>query len=69
MDPTLLAILACPKCRGSLEPAEREESEGLFCPACALVYPVEEDIPMLLVEEAVPRQDWDAGSGSPRRTG
>jgi len=39
MDPDLLAILACPKCRGSLEllepPTLQEDAEGLSCPACS----------------------------------
>ena len=59
MDPTLLAILACPKCRGELELVSRESREGLSCQACALVYPIEEDIPVLLIEEAIARKNWD----------
>lgn len=61
MDPALLAILACPKCRGSLEPVQQEKTEGLCCRDCAVVYPIEESIPVLLVEEAIPRQEWEAG--------
>ncbi len=61
MDSALLAILACPKCRGSLELLQEEKAEGLCCPACSAVYPIDEGIPVLLVEEALPLQDWRAG--------
>jgi len=65
MDPDLLAILACPKCRGSLEslkqpvpPPAQEDAEGLSCPACSLVYPIIKGIPVLLVEEGIAAADW-----------
>lgn len=66
MDETLLAILACPKCRGTLEPLKRDEASGLACGSCAVVYPILEDIPVLLIEEAIPRQDWDTGKNAAR---
>jgi uncharacterized protein YbaR (Trm112 family) len=60
MDRELLRILACPKCRGELIPlGSGELLTGLSCEACRLVYPVEDDIPVLLIEEAVPRSIWD----------
>ncbi len=62
IHPDLLAILACPKCKGSLTPLGA--GEGLSCPACAVVYPVRDDIPIMLVEEAVSQADWDAGKRS-----
>lgn len=59
MDSELLSILACPKCRGPLSPLEQDSGEGgLECPACAVVYPIRDRIPVLLIEEAVPRQSW-----------
>ena len=66
MDPELLAILACPKCRSSLEsvkqparpPVQPEDVHGLSCPACSLIYPIEEGIPVLLVEEGIAEADW-----------
>ncbi len=62
IHPDLLAILACPKCKGELtKPAA---GEGLACPACGVVYPVRDDIPIMLVEEAVPAADWEAGKRS-----
>ncbi|MGH7775704.1 MAG: Trm112 family protein [Candidatus Dormibacterales bacterium] len=48
----LLAILACPACHGSLEPAPG--GDGLDCAACKLRYPVVDGIPIMLVEEASP---------------
>jgi len=57
--PELLEILACPKCRGEL--SLTGEADGLLCAACAKVYPIREDIPIMLVEEAVELARWEAG--------
>lgn len=46
----LLDILACPLCKGALEPDPA--GARLICPACALAYPVREGIPVMLPEEA-----------------
>jgi len=48
IDPALLAIIVCPKCRASLE----QTGEELVCTGCGLAYPVRDDIPVLLVDEA-----------------
>ncbi len=48
----LLDILACPKCKGELQLTEKQD--GLVCQACKLVYPVREDIPVMLIDEAKP---------------
>ena len=48
----LLDILACPKCKGELKMTEKQD--GLVCQACKLVYPIREDIPVMLIEEAKP---------------
>ncbi|MFP4071440.1 MAG: Trm112 family protein [Desulfovibrionales bacterium] len=58
LNKELLDILACPKCKGDLELTP--EKDGLICRNCALVYPIEEDIPIMLVEEAVPLDKWPA---------
>lgn len=50
LDQKLLEILACPKCKGDLE--VNQEKEGLVCPACQLLYPVRDGIPVMLIEEA-----------------
>jgi uncharacterized protein YbaR (Trm112 family) len=46
----LLKILACPKCKGSLR--YDKENEGLLCERCRLRYPIKDDIPIMLVEDA-----------------
>lgn len=55
----LLAILACPKCKSDIEPAA--QGEGLVCKNCQVVYPIREDIPIMLIDEAVPLEKWEAG--------
>ena len=52
MDPELLEILACPKCKGELTLAV-DETE-LRCRTCVLSYRIDDGIPILLVEEANP---------------
>ncbi len=52
LDPELLEILACPKCKGSLSLAP--SGDGLVCEPCRLRYPVVDDIPQMLIDEAVP---------------
>jgi uncharacterized protein len=48
----LLDILACPKCKGGLHLTDAKD--GLVCDACRLVYPIKDDIPIMLIEEAAP---------------
>lgn len=48
----LIKILACPKCKGTLR--INDEPYGFACDHCELLYPVKEDIPVMLVEEAIP---------------
>ena len=57
LNQELLDILACPKCKGGL--ALTPKQDGLRCEACALVYPVREEIPIMLIEEAVPLGEWE----------
>ena len=52
IEKELLDILVCPKCKGDLE--YRTEPESLVCHSCRLVYPVEDDIPIMLIDEAQP---------------
>jgi LSD1 subclass zinc finger protein len=47
----LLDILVCPACRQAL--TLKESGQSLKCTACRRVYPVRDDIPILLVDEAV----------------
>jgi len=48
----LLEILACPKCKGDVRITE--EQDGLVCPTCKLMYPIKDDIPVMLIDEAIP---------------
>ena len=52
LAPELLDILVCPKCKGELD--YRPEESLLICPACRLAYPIEDDIPVMLIDEARP---------------
>lgn len=49
----LLDLLVCPQCKGDLE-YRTEPAEALVCHACRLVYAVEDDIPIMLIDEATP---------------
>ncbi|MBN1684805.1 MAG: Trm112 family protein [Gammaproteobacteria bacterium] len=50
MDPTFLEILACPICKGRLlyDPKNNE----LICRFDKLAYPIRNDIPIMIFEEA-----------------
>lgn len=75
LDPVLLEILVCPDCLGSL--TVDQDHDELICNGCGLVYPVRDDIPIMLVDEArrpgppavkTPTQP-DASTGSETETG
>ena len=49
IDPALMEIIVCPQCHGDLAVV----SEELVCQGtCGYAYPVRDDIPVLLVDEA-----------------
>jgi uncharacterized protein YbaR (Trm112 family) len=52
LDPDLLSILVCPKCRAELR--VDDEANELVCTSatCGLAYPVRDGIPVLLIDEA-----------------
>lgn len=52
LDKELLEVLACPKCKGELEYLEAEDQ--LVCHACRLIYPIRDNIPIMLIDEAQP---------------
>ena len=55
IDPQLLEMLVCPVCK---TPVQLEEDEsGLFCTNCRRFYRIEDDIPVMLEEEATIRPD------------
>ena len=51
IDQALLDILACPKCKGAV--LLTPEKDGLVCQACQLKYPIKDDIPVMLIDEAI----------------
>ena len=46
----LLDILVCPKCKGDLYLTG--DGDKLVCEACTLVFRIEDDIPIMLIDEA-----------------
>ena len=50
IDRELLEILACPICKKPL--AYNEEKDTLKCAACRRAYPIRDEIPILLADEA-----------------
>ena len=48
----LLDVLVCPRCKGPLD--HREAESALDCARCRLRYAVRDDIPIMLIDEALP---------------
>ncbi|HEY2460880.1 MAG TPA: Trm112 family protein [Candidatus Acidoferrum sp.] len=46
----LLDILVCPLCKTPVTPTP--DSHGLKCSSCDRIYPIKDDIPVMLPEEA-----------------
>jgi uncharacterized protein len=52
LHPALLEILVCPACHAALRVEDPAQELVCTSAACGLAYPVREDIPVLLVDEA-----------------
>ena len=50
IDQALLDILACPKCKKHVH--YNDDQTALLCDACALSFPIRDDIPVMLLDEA-----------------
>ncbi|MBC7910455.1 MAG: Trm112 family protein [Pyrinomonadaceae bacterium] len=50
ISPELLEILACPACKAKVD--LKADGSGLKCQECKRVYPIRDDIPVMLVDEA-----------------
>ncbi|HZH33212.1 MAG TPA: Trm112 family protein [Pyrinomonadaceae bacterium] len=50
ISPELLEILICPACKAKVE--IKPDESGLKCVSCKRVYPIREEIPVMLVDEA-----------------
>ena len=57
MDTKILDILACPACKGPLEYAKAQQQ--LICRGDRLAFPIRDDIPVMLEEEATHLQPDD----------
>jgi uncharacterized protein YbaR (Trm112 family) len=55
--PELMNIVVCPKCQKKVTPAENG-IERLICLSCGLAYPVDENIPVMLVDNAI-HVEWN----------
>lgn len=54
IDKELLDILACPACKADV----KLEGDKIICSKCGRRYPVKDDIPIMLIDEAeLPGQD------------
>ena len=50
VDQKLLEILACPACKAAVE--LKRDGNALKCVECKRVYPIRDDIPVMLIDEA-----------------
>ena len=55
----LLEILACPACKAKVE--LNADGSGLKCVECKRVYPIRDDIPVMLIDEAIIENEEPAG--------
>ena len=55
VDAELLEILACPNCRAPVRLVKHDT--GLKCDTCHRVYPIKDDIPVMLIDEATIEKD------------
>lgn len=56
----LLASLACPKCHDPVRVSR--DDEGVVCGKCRLLYPIRQDIPIMMIDQAVPLGQVGEGS-------
>jgi uncharacterized protein YbaR (Trm112 family) len=56
----LLEILACPECKAKVE--LNSDGSGLKCDKCKRVYPIRDDIPVMLIDEATIEDEEAEGS-------
>ena len=59
IDQELLDILACPACKTKVE--LKQDGSGLKCVECKRVYPIRDDIPVMLIDEATVENEEPAG--------
>jgi uncharacterized protein len=52
ISPELLEILRCPKCKSKVEINPEQTKLKCVNPECSLAYPIRDEIPVMLVDEA-----------------
>ena len=52
ISPELLEILRCPKCKSEVKIDDKQTRLKCVNSECSLVYPIRDEIPVMLVEEA-----------------
>jgi uncharacterized protein YbaR (Trm112 family) len=60
LRPELVAVLACPACKGALQErhaAKGSPQDGFVCPKCSLLFAVVDGIPNFLLEDALKLPD------------
>jgi uncharacterized protein YbaR (Trm112 family) len=65
LNPDLLAILACPACGD--RPPLALRGDYLVCNQCRRAYPIRDEIPVLLVEEALPLEQVEREQEPPKQ--
>ena len=50
LDKSLMEILACPQCKEKVH--YNDDKSGLICDHCQLEFPIRDDIPVMLIDEA-----------------
>jgi uncharacterized protein YbaR (Trm112 family) len=61
ISPDLLEILACPACKAKVE--LKPDGSALKCVECRRVYPIRDDIPVMLVDEAKIEEEIESETG------
>ncbi len=62
VDPELLEILACPNCKTPVTLVKN--GTALKCGTCKRVYPIKDDIPVMLIDEATIETELESRSGN-----
>lgn len=63
INPELLEILACPLCKADV--VLTADGRGLRCAACSRIFPIRDDIPVMLIDEAVIEAPEDPSKTDP----
>lgn len=66
LSPELLEILACPACKGDVQLTE--DNRWLKCVQCHRKYPIEDDIPIMLIQNAVIDENDATKTNEPEHT-